>query len=200
MSLGVDTKVTTAWEWPSPKQWSESDVLVFFKRGNWVPERIAQLKKFVDAGGGAVFIHWACEADAHALELAKVLGLASNSKLTKYRHGLIDLTFDGSSRHPITRGFEKTRFHDESYWDLVGKRSPRRPLGMVLEGGATYPLFWTKESGKGRVFVSIPGHYSWTFDDPLFRLLLLRGIAWTAAEPVDRFNNLVEAGILVLEE
>jgi type 1 glutamine amidotransferase len=48
---------------------------------------------------------------------------------------------------------------------------------------------------QGRMFVSIPGHYSWTFDDPLFRVLLLRGIAWSAKEPVDRFNNLIEAGI-----
>jgi hypothetical protein len=44
------------------------------------------------------------------------------------------------------------------------------------------------------VFVSIPGHFSWTFDDPLFRVLLLRGIAWAAREPVDRFNDLVWPG------
>ena len=39
------------------------------------------------------------------------------------------------------------------------------------------------------MFVSIPGHYSWTFDDPLFRVLLLRGIAWTregAGGPLQR--------------
>ena len=33
-----------------------------------------------------------------------------------------------------------------------------------------------------------------TFDDPLFRVLLLRGIAWSATEPVDRFNALVWPG------
>ena len=32
----------------------------------------------------------------------------------------------------------------------------------------------------------LPGHYSWTFDDPLLRILLLRGIAWTANEPLKR--------------
>jgi hypothetical protein len=53
------------------------------------------------------------------------------------------------------------------------------------------------ELGKGRVFVSIPGHYSWSFDDPLFRLLLLRGIAWTARESVDRWNDLVWPGAAV---
>ena len=50
------------------------------------------------------------------------------------------------------------------------------------------------ERGKGRVFVSIPGHFSWSFDDPLFRILLLRGIAWAGREPVDRFNELALPG------
>jgi type 1 glutamine amidotransferase len=199
LSLASDTEVTTAWEWPSPPQWKSADVLVFFKRGNWTPERARQLQQFLDAGGGAVFIHWACEADSHAPALADVIGLASNSQLTNYRHGLIDLTF-GDSPHPITRGFEKTRFHDESYWALVGDQSKLNTLATVPEDGGVHPLFWTLESGPGRVFVSIPGHYSWTFDDPLFRILLLRGIAWTAEEPVDRFNNLIEAGVAIQGE
>ena len=173
-------------------------MLVFFKRGNWTPERSAELKKFVSRGGGAVFIHWACEAGDHATALADIVGLASNFKQTKYRHGLIDLTFRGDSAHPITRGFEKTRFHDESYWSLVGDTSRFHTLATCEEDGATHPLFWTlspEGENQGRIFVSIPGHYSWTFDDPLFRVLLLRGIAWSAQEPVDRFNNLIEAGI-----
>jgi type 1 glutamine amidotransferase len=49
------------------------------------------------------------------------------------------------------------------------------------------------------VFVSIPGHYSWSFDDPLFRVLLLRGIAWTAKEDVDRFNEAVWIGTSVVD-
>lgn len=53
---------------------------------------------------------------------------------------------------------------------------------------------WAVDHNPGRVFVRIPGHYSWTFGDPLFRILVLRGIAWTAREPVDRFNELVPLG------
>jgi type 1 glutamine amidotransferase len=56
-------------------------------------------------------------------------------------------------------------------------------------------MLWTRTVGKGRVFVSIPGHFSWTFDDPVFRVLLLRGIAWAAGEPVDRFNELATVGV-----
>jgi type 1 glutamine amidotransferase len=68
-----------------------------------------------------------------------------------------------------------------------------------MEDGQRQPQFWTLEPSKGRVFVSILGHYSWTFDDPLFRLLLLRGIAWTAREPVDRFNELATLGVELSE-
>ena len=66
-----------------------------------------------------------------------------------------------------------------------------RTSNLRQECSLPQPTFWTVERGRGRVFVSIPGHYSWTFDDPMFRTLLLRGIAWSARRDVDRFNNLV---------
>ena len=50
------------------------------------------------------------------------------------------------------------------------------------------------------MFVCIPGHFTWTFDDPLFRVLLLRGMAWAAGEPVDRFQPLVFPGARIREE
>jgi len=52
--------------------------------------------------------------------------------------------------------------------------------------GKAQPLMWTTEVGGGRVFVSIPGHFTWTFDDPLFRIIVLRAIAWTGNDSVDR--------------
>lgn len=51
------------------------------------------------------------------------------------------------------------------------------------------PLVWTFQKGAGRVFGSIPGHYTWTFDDPLFRILALRGLAWVCGQPELRFNG-----------
>jgi type 1 glutamine amidotransferase len=96
--------------------------------------------------------------------------------------------------HPILRNFESLSLHDESYWKLSGNPTDVTILATSDEEGQATPQVWVKEHGEGRVFVSIPGHYSWTFDDPLFRILLLRGIAWAAHEPVDRFNELVTPG------
>jgi type 1 glutamine amidotransferase len=63
-----------------------------------------------------------------------------------------------------------------------------------VEEGKPRPLFWTYEPSRGRVFASILGHYSWTFDDPLFRAVLMRGLAWTLREHPDRFRELMTLG------
>jgi type 1 glutamine amidotransferase len=74
-------------------------------------------------------------------------------------------------------------------------------LGTCEEevGGArrAEPMFWTREHGKGRVFVCILGHYIWTFDDPLFRILLLRGMAWAAGDSPYRLDPIVLRGASV---
>ena len=51
-------------------------------------------------------------------------------------------------------------------------------------------MFWTRETGKGRSDVCILGHYNWSFNDPLFRALILRGIAWSGGAPPRRLDPL----------
>jgi type 1 glutamine amidotransferase len=54
---------------------------------------------------------------------------------------------------------------------------------------------WTLEREQSRIVVCIPGHYTWTFDDPLFRILVLRSICWAAKlDEVDRFAELSVIG------
>jgi type 1 glutamine amidotransferase len=64
---------------------------------------------------------------------------------------------------------------------------------------APQPLFWTYTSERGRAFGCVPGHFTWTFDDPWFRLLLLRGIAWAAGESPGRLDALALRGARVRE-
>ena len=68
-------------------------------------------------------------------------------------------------------------------------------LASTPEEGQPQPQAWVRDQGKGRVFVCITGHFTWTFDDPLYRILLLRGMAWSAHQPLDRFNELVTVGV-----
>lgn len=197
-TLADQVKIDLAEEWPTPEQWGSGDAVIFNRRGDWSGERAADFDAFLGRGGGATFIHWSLEAGDQAPAAAERLGFASNRALTKYRHGAVDLTFEDAARqHPIVRGLDRLRFVDEMYWDLVPSPNTKSTiLATAAEAGQSHPHAWTVERpGGGRIFVTLGGHYSWVFDDPLFRVLVLRGIAWTAHEPVDRFNNLVEVGV-----
>ncbi len=196
-TLAANTTVSLAEDWPGADQWLNADVVVFNRRGDWDASRARDFDAFLARGGGATFIHWSLEGGTAAPDLATRLGLASDAAQTKYRHGPIDMVFDQKMNHPIARGFQNVTFEDEMYWNLVpSARTPIRPIASALEAGQSYPHAWTQEPrAGGRIFVTLGGHYSTVYDDPLFRIFLLRGIAWSAKEPVDRFNNLIEAGI-----
>jgi putative heme-binding domain-containing protein len=193
MGAGDKIEVVTAWEWPAKEEFQKADVMVFFQRGSWDAKRAADTDAFLERGGGAVYIHWAVDGQKDSPGFAKRIGLAWGNG-SKFRHGPVELNFNREAKHPIARNFEKLSLVDESYWDLTGELPSGRIIASAVEDKQPRPLFWSLEQGRGRVFVSIPGHYSWSFDDPLFRLLLLRGIAWTAHEPVDRFNDLIWPG------
>jgi putative heme-binding domain-containing protein len=193
LALGEATIVSTASDWPSADDFRTADVIVFYQQGKWSPQRAADIDAYLARGGGLVYIHYAVDGGADPVGMAERIGLAWRGNQSRFRHGPLDLEFRNTT-HPITRNFSHVHFHDESYWQLVGNPERINLLASGEEEGAAQPLFWTAEPGKGRVFVSILGHYSWTFDDPLFRVLLLRGTVWAAGEPVDRWNELVFPG------
>jgi putative heme-binding domain-containing protein len=191
--------VETADAWPSPEQLKTADVVVLYSNNPaWDAARAAELDRFLARGGGLVLIHYAVDGHKDAAALADRIGLAWQGGKAKFRHGPLEVDFS-KSKHPIARNLGVLRFVDESYWDLVGEPGAIDVIGTGVEEGHPRPLFWARQAGKGRTFVSIPGHYTWTFDDPLFRLLILRGIAWTAGESVDRFNGLATLGARVQE-
>jgi putative heme-binding domain-containing protein len=199
LSAAKDTRVTTAWDWPQPEDLKSADVLVFYQQGKWTPERARAIDAYLARGGGLVYIHYAVDGGADAPGFAQRIGLAWRGGQSKFRHGPLELGFETGTKHPIGRNFGKVKMVDESYWQLAGDPKRVQLLATAVEDGRAQPLFWTLEPSKGRVFVSIPGHYAWTFDDPLFRILLLRGIAWSAKEPVDRFNDQVLPGARVTD-
>ncbi len=187
-----NTEVETAWEWPTKEQFAKADAMVVSQHGTWNAGRAADVDAFLERGGGLTFIHWAVDGGQQAPEFAKRIGLAGRGSVA-FRHGAMTLDI-GAAKHPVLRNFGKLDLIDETYWNMVGDLKPERILATAIEDKAPRPQLWSLEHGRGRVFVSIPGHYSHTFDDPLFRVLLLRGIAWSAKEPVDRFNDLVWPG------
>jgi putative heme-binding domain-containing protein len=196
--MDTSVRVTTADPWPASADFESADVMVFYQKGDWTAERARDIDAFLRRGGGLVYIHYAVDGGNDAPGFAQRIGLAWRGGHSKFRHGPLDIEFADSS-HPIARNFDHVHFHDESYWNLLGDPGRIRLLATGIEENKPQPLFWTTEPNGGRAFVSIPGHFSWTFDDPAFRVLLLRGIAWAAREQVDRFNDLVTPGARIVD-
>jgi len=204
-----NTEITTAWEFPLPDEAAATDVMVFYQKGDWNEPRAKLIDAYLARGGGLVYIHWAVNGNDNQLEFAKRIGLASKAGSIGYRHGEIDIDFSKADEHPIARNFERIKWNDETYWRLYGDPASIHLLGTSDEQAEegkdrieSTPQFWTVTTDpqanaendvlpEGRIFVSIPGHHMWTFDDPAFRLLLMRGIAWAGKRNVDRFNELI---------
>jgi type 1 glutamine amidotransferase len=75
---------------------------------------------------------------------------------------------------------------------MIGDAGKVDVLAATSVDGEDRPMIWTFQKGKGRVFASILGHYTWTHEDPLFRVLVLRGLAWAMGEPTGRFEKLAD--------
>jgi type 1 glutamine amidotransferase len=193
--------VETAWQWPTASQWEKADLVVAFCYLKWDADRMVQLRRYLRRGSGLVIIHAATWTKPKAS--AEVAALVGVGGFERYRHGAMDLEIVQPA-HPICAGLPATfRLEDESYWPptpapasdvrvLVGCKEQTNPNSPAV---ATEAMFWICERGKGRVFGCVPGHFDWTFDDPYFRLLVLRGMAWAAGETPYRFDDLATRGV-----
>jgi type 1 glutamine amidotransferase len=201
--------VSTAYGWPSKEQFEKADLIAAFCYVQYDKAKLNDLEKFLSRGGGYVILHPAViipEGVNIVDEAAHLMGLAWEYGYTRWRHGQISLKI-AATDHPICLGLPETiDLLDEAYWPLRGDRSKVTILATSdetisedSEQTKAEPMFYCYEYGKGRVFSCILGHYTWTFDDPYFRILMLRGMAWAANESPYRFDLLVTRGIELMD-
>ena len=202
----ANVRIVQAQKWPDDEQWKQADLVVAFCYLPWNPERIEQVRQYLQRGGGLVVVHSATWTMPKASpDVAQILGVGG---FTRYRHGSVELELT-QAQHPICLGLPATiRLEDETYWPatpemdrsrvtvLAGAKEQAEPAGAEV---AMQPMFWLYEVGQGRVFGCVPGHYTWTFDDPFFRILVLRGLAWAARTNTYRFDKLVLRSAAVTE-
>ncbi len=198
-------KVSTAYGWPSAEQFDRADLIAMFCYVQWDEAKLEQMQKYLSRGGGIVIMHPAVivpkDKDLRD-QLSKLIGLQWEQDVTRWRHGHMELKV-AVPDHPICVGLPETiHVLDEPYWPLQGDLgkittlvTSDETISKDSEETKPEPMFYIAEHGKGRIFNCILGHYTWTFDDPYFRILMLRGMAWAAAESPYRFDQLVMRGI-----
>ena len=88
-------------------------------------------------------------------------------------------------QHPITKGLSDFELKDEIYYQLQLQANVK-PLVTTEYADGVWPLAWTRDYGKGKVFHSVLGHRDFGLgkDDPIqnpnLGKLILQGVDWVA--------------------
>lgn len=209
------SKVTieTAYLFPTKTQFERADLVVMYLHLPGLDaEHYALLDPYLSRGGGLVAIHETMiqRPRARGQQWARRIGLAWSEGESQWGALFTDVRVN--NEHQIFANLpEHVEIVDEFYWHLhqandkqqqtlatvpVGPpRQSRGPVASEKLSGERYPVFWTMRFGEGRVFCSLPGHNTFLFYGPRFRIILFRGLAWAMNEQPDPLMPLVTAGI-----
>ncbi|HEY2556237.1 MAG TPA: ThuA domain-containing protein [Diaminobutyricibacter sp.] len=94
---------------------------------------------------------------------------------------------DLGKTHPITQGIDDFDLVTEQYWvlsdeydDVLATTTQDVRPWDAWNRPVTAPAIWTRQWGKGRIFVSAPGHRIEIVEDPNVRTIIERGLLWAA--------------------
>ena len=98
----------------------------------------------------------------------------------------VELT-DAGREHPITAGVEDFDLTTEQYWvladdyiDVLATTTQAVRPWDPWTRPVTSPAVWTRQWGRGKIFVCTPGHSMDVLDDPTVRGIIERGLLWAA--------------------
>ncbi len=159
-------------------------ILLHFK--NYDPTKRAEqvqanLKQFVQQGGGLVLYHFACGAFEAWPEFEQLAGRVwDKEKRGHDPRGPFTVTM-ADKDHPITRGMDDFETDDELYTCLRGER-PIQVLATATSkvDSQVYPMAFVFDYGEGRVFHTLLGHDVRAVTLPGPAELLRRGCLWAA--------------------
>ncbi|MFA6561855.1 MAG: ThuA domain-containing protein [Verrucomicrobiia bacterium] len=143
----------------------------------------ANLKRFVENGGGLVMVHFACGAFMEWPEFVNLAGRVWNPKLRGHDpRGPFKVEIVQPD-HPIMKGMQPFETEDELYTCLDGN-VPIEVLAKAVSkvDKKDYAMAFVLNVGKGRVFHSPLGHDVKAFN-PAVLELFRRGTAWAAGKP-----------------
>jgi len=94
---------------------------------------------------------------------------------------------DYGKTHPITEGIEDFDLVTEQYWvlsdeynDVLATTTQEVRPWDAWNRPVTSPAIWTRQWGKGRIFVSAPGHRLEIVESRPVRTIIERGLLWAA--------------------
>lgn len=94
-----------------------------------------------------------------------------------------------AAEHPITAGIADFDLTTEQYWvlsdnyvDVLATTTQKVRDGDPWQRPVTSPAIWTRQWGRGRIFVTTPGHSLDVLEHPSVRTIIQRGLLWAARD------------------
>lgn len=155
--------------------------------GTITAEQVAGLRDAVQAGTGLAGWHGGIadsfRANSDYLHLV-------GGQFACHPGGFVDYTVEvvpEQAAHPIVAGLTSVALHTEQYWVLADGHNqvlatttlPARQ-GDPWAGPVVSPAVWTRQWGKGRIFVCTVGHQVQDLDVPAVRSIVERGLTWAS--------------------
>lgn len=168
------------------------DVIVRYDMVNSISsERRSAFLALLDKGIGLVALHHNLAAHIDWIEYADVIGgkfLFKHTTIDGEVHAPTGYVHDQEidvrvvdKEHPITKGVDDFKIHDETYFKYYTSGTVR----VLLE--TDHPdndpeIAWVSHYGKSPVFYLMLGHDSKAWSKPEYSKLLLNGIRWAGDE------------------
>jgi len=141
------------------------------------------LQQYVKNGGGLMSVHFACGAWYDEWpEFAGLIGRVWGGPKMRGHDPRGPFTVQIVDRdHPATRGLKDFETDDELYTCLVGDA----PIHLLAQAKSKvdnkeYPMVFTRNYGKGRVFLTTLGHDVKAYTNSCVPQLLRQGCVWAA--------------------
>jgi type 1 glutamine amidotransferase len=152
------------------------------KPQNWIkPEQGKAVRRFVENGGAALFLHNVTHVGLTDPDFRHVLG-AAYAGHPPIRTFKVKVT---NPDHPITKGVRDFIVTDEQHYMEYDKDRKQIFLETVNEEGLTYrnmgataPGGWSYDYGKGRVCYLSPGHLLTVLWNPEYIKLQHNAVRW----------------------
>jgi type 1 glutamine amidotransferase len=92
-----------------------------------------------------------------------------------------------AAEHPITAGIDDFDLVTEQYWvltddyiDVLATTTQAVREWDPWHRPVTSPAIWTRQWGRGRIFVATPGHHVDILEEPSVNTLIKRGLLWAS--------------------
>lgn len=136
-----------------------------------------RLIRWVQNGGKFIGIHGATAVSAERTRYIDLIGARVTHHSPYHEFPVVIV----NAAHPITAGMSDFRITDELYC------LDRNPVGAELLATAhwkdkDYPMLYTKRVGKGVVVYNALGHDTAAYENPAFKELVLRSVAWVRTQ------------------